>query len=217
MRGWATLTRVAINRSLWRAMSPSGWSRGMLSAMRCVPNLFCVPRNGDGRVCGVTFTARRRSAPCWQRGRSSARRTGSSGSIGPTTRESWSRSAKACTEGAPLVGRSGKSRSRNDWASSRPIVPVVDRRRWAVSNPVRRPARKPTTRLTSQDLSCILPFWLLYRFWPWPTLLPLLLGAKKQPNLPIPDPSRFSVPADLSRFSVPRPVSCVADFLHWRL
>ena len=47
------------------------------------------------------------------------RRTGSSGSIGPTTRESWSRSAKACTESATLVGRSGKSRSRNDWASSR--------------------------------------------------------------------------------------------------
>ena len=49
------------------------------------------------------FTARRRSVPCWQRGRSSGRRTGSSGSIGsigPTTRESWSRSAKACTEGA---------------------------------------------------------------------------------------------------------------------
>ena len=34
----------------------------MLSAMRCVPRLFCVPRNGDGRVCGVTFTARRRRA-----------------------------------------------------------------------------------------------------------------------------------------------------------
>ena len=31
MRGWATLTRVAINRSLWRAMRGSGWSRGMLS------------------------------------------------------------------------------------------------------------------------------------------------------------------------------------------
>jgi hypothetical protein len=60
---------------------------GVLSAMRCVPNLSWVPRNGDGRVCGVNFTARRRSAPCWQRGRSSARRTASSGSIGPTTRE----------------------------------------------------------------------------------------------------------------------------------
>jgi REP element-mobilizing transposase RayT len=47
---------------------------------------ICVPRNGDGRVCGVTFMARRRSVPCWQRGRSSGRRNGSSGSFGPTTK-----------------------------------------------------------------------------------------------------------------------------------
>ncbi len=178
VRGWATLTRVAINRSLWRAMSPSGWWRGMLSAMRGVPNLLSVPRNGDGRVYGVKFTARRRRVPCWQRGRSSGRWAGSSGSIGPTTRENWRRSANACTEGAALVGRSGQSRSRNDWASSRPIVPVVDCRRRAVSNPVRRPARTPTTRLTSRDLSCILPFWLLYRVWPCRGLLPLLLGDR---------------------------------------
>ncbi len=169
--------------------------------MRCVPNLFYVPSNSDGRVCGVTFTARRRRAPCWQGGRSSGRRTGSSGSIGPTTRESSSRFAEACAEGARLVGRSGKSRSRNNWASSRPIVQVVKRRRWAVSNMVRRPARKPTTRFTSQDLSYVLPFWLLYRFWQSPGLLPLLLGARKQPNLPIPDPSRFAIP-DPSRFPV---------------
>jgi hypothetical protein len=191
---WVTLTRVAINRSLWRAMSTCEWSRGMLSAMRYVPNLFCVPSNGDGRVCGVACTARRRSARCWQRGPSGGRRTGSSGSIGPTTRVSWSRSAKACTEGAPLVGRSGKSRSRNDWTSIRPIVPLVDRRRWTVWNPVRRSARKPTTKLTAQDLSCILPCWLPYRFWPWRGSQRLLLGATKQPSLPIPDPSRFSVP-----------------------
>ncbi len=35
MRVWATFTRVAINRSLWRAMSTSGWSLGMLSDAAC--------------------------------------------------------------------------------------------------------------------------------------------------------------------------------------
>jgi hypothetical protein len=58
----------------------------------------------------------------------------------------------------------------------------------------RRPARKPVTRLNSQDLSCILASWLLCRFCPWPALLPLFLGAAKLPILPTPDPSRFSDP-----------------------
>jgi hypothetical protein len=46
-----------------------------------------------------------------------------------------------------------------------------------------------------------LRFWRLYRFWPWPGLLPLLPGATKQPNLPIPDLCRFSVPGSMITFS----------------
>ena len=76
--------------------------------------------------------------------------------------------------------------------------------RWFVSNPVRRPARKPTTRLTSQDLSCILPFWQVIVSG-FGGLRPLLLGVTRQPIYPIPDLPRFSLP-DLTLFYSTGPV-----------
>jgi hypothetical protein len=133
------LTRVAFNRFLGRAMSTSGLSLGTLSAMHCARNLLCVRRNGGGRVCGVTLTAWRRNVPCWRRGRSSGRPTGSNVSIRPTTRENWSRCARVCHEVALSASRSGKNRSRIDWAWSRPFVQAVDRRRWAVPRAVHKP------------------------------------------------------------------------------
>ena len=39
--------------------------------------------------------------------------------------------AGACNEAAPLASRNGRRKSRNVWASSRPIVPRVARERWA--------------------------------------------------------------------------------------
>ena len=121
-------------------------SLGTSRAVRCVPNLFCARRNGDGRVCGANVTERRTNGCCWRRGRSSGRWIGSSGSIEPTATRSWSRSAKACTEVAPSASQSGRNKLRNDWAWSRRIVPVVDRGKWGHRNTEREPARRSTTQ-----------------------------------------------------------------------
>ncbi len=100
------------------------------SAMRSALNSFFERRNGDGRVCGDNVTAPRRTGPCWRRGRSIDPRIGSSGSIRRTTTRNCNRSAKACSEAARSASQSGRSKSPNDWAWSRPFVPVVARGKW---------------------------------------------------------------------------------------
>ena len=130
-----------------------------VSAMRFALNSFFERRNGDGRVCGDNVTARRRSAPCWRRGRSSGPRIGSSGSIRRTTTRNWNRSAKACSEAARSASQSGRSKSPNDWAWSRPFVPVVARGKWVdPKTAFKRKNARWCTRLPSLSISYLSRF-----------------------------------------------------------
>ena len=133
MRDWAMSTKVDTSRSQWKATSISGLWPDTLSATRCAPisSSSCERRNGGGQACGNAVILREKSGRCWRRGRSICRRIGSSGSIKPTTRRNWKRFAGACNEAAPLASRNGRRKSRNVWASSRPIVPQVAREGWA--------------------------------------------------------------------------------------
>ena len=150
---FVTLWEVS-SRSRWKATSIFGLSRGMLSAMRCALNSFFERRNGDGRVCGDNVTAPRRTGPCWRRGRSIGPRIGSSGSIRRTTTRNCNRSAKACSEAARSASQSGRSKSPNDWAWSRPFVPVVARGKWVDPRTAfKRKNARWCTRLPSLSIS----------------------------------------------------------------
>src|SRR5271166_6382316 len=131
MRDWAMSTKVDTSRSRWRATSISGLWPDTLSATRCAPISSWERRNGGGQACGNAVILREKSGRCWRRGRSICQRIGSSGSIKPTTRRNWKRFVGVCNEAAPLASRNGRRKSRNVWASSRPIVPRVAREGWA--------------------------------------------------------------------------------------
>ena len=80
------------------------------------PISSCERRNGGGQACGNAVILREKSGRCWRRGRSICQRTGSSGSIKPTTRRNWKRFVGVCNEAAPLASRNGRRKSRNVWA-----------------------------------------------------------------------------------------------------
>ena len=131
MRDWAMSTKVDTSRFRWKATSISGLWPDTLSATRCAPISSCERRNGGGQACGNAVILREKSGRCWRRGRSICQRIGSSVSIKPTTRRNWKRFVGVCNEAAPLASRNGRRKSRNVWASSRPIVPRVAREGWA--------------------------------------------------------------------------------------
>ena len=93
-------TKVDTSRSRWRATSIPGLWPDTLSATRCAPISSCERRNGGGQACGNAVILREKSGRCWRRGRSICQRTGSSGSIKPTTRRNWKRFVGVCNEAA---------------------------------------------------------------------------------------------------------------------
>ena len=108
MSGWVMFTKVATNRSRWRATNISGSWPGMLNATPSVPIWSCERTSGAGRACGDAFMAPQMSDRCWRHGRSICRQTGSRRSIEATTRRNWKYFASVSSAVVPMGVPNGK-------------------------------------------------------------------------------------------------------------
>ena len=98
------------------ALRQSRLASGGMAVVKLVAALSSYGR----RAVVVGGVADRYASELARAGQSNRRRAGTGSSF-----------AAACNEAAPLASRNGRRKSRNVWASSRPIVPRVARERWA--------------------------------------------------------------------------------------